>query len=263
MLAMKDPSGTALAVGRLGGWEPLGFEAGDNNWYRFVRNSPIIYVDPLGLKWVINRQKDSRADATSDCGDTVEGLSKEIKLSAKEYRKWLKDADGKGLPQSASTKMTTTRRFTVPNTGYIDVSTYTWGFLGWAMIGYKNGLCEKWQSEGLKVVTTYSSTTVSTITGHLQSDDLFKFGYIGHGDRGGSLTGVSNPGSDDDFIVAAQYTTYGIAEMHLIACHSNDGAWAWKSNVSSAGFLRTIKEKGAIVNFWTGAATFEQEPGSR
>ena len=49
MLAMKDPSGAAFAIGRLGGWEPLGFEAGDNNWYRFVANGPTTSVDPLGL----------------------------------------------------------------------------------------------------------------------------------------------------------------------------------------------------------------------
>ncbi len=49
MVAMKEPSGAAHAVGRLTGWEPLGFEAGDNNWYRFVLNSPTALTDPTGL----------------------------------------------------------------------------------------------------------------------------------------------------------------------------------------------------------------------
>jgi hypothetical protein len=49
MVAMKDPTGAALAIGRLGGWEPLGFEAGDNNWYRFVANGPTEKTDPWGL----------------------------------------------------------------------------------------------------------------------------------------------------------------------------------------------------------------------
>ena len=49
MLAMKDPSSAAFAIGRLGGWEPLGFEAGDNNWYRFVANGPTGKMDPSGL----------------------------------------------------------------------------------------------------------------------------------------------------------------------------------------------------------------------
>jgi len=49
MVAMGDSSGTALAVGRFAGLEPLGFEAGDNNWYRFVANGPTASTDPLGL----------------------------------------------------------------------------------------------------------------------------------------------------------------------------------------------------------------------
>ena len=49
MVAMRDSSGSALAVGRFAGWEPLGFEAGDNNWYRFVANGPTGKADPSGL----------------------------------------------------------------------------------------------------------------------------------------------------------------------------------------------------------------------
>jgi|GEM_PF-4502651 hypothetical protein len=48
MVAMKEPSGAALAVGRFAGFEPLGFEAGDNNWYRFVANGPAGKTDPNG-----------------------------------------------------------------------------------------------------------------------------------------------------------------------------------------------------------------------
>ena len=48
MVAMKDPSDTAFAVGRFTGWEPIGFEAGDNNWYRFVANGPTGQTDPSG-----------------------------------------------------------------------------------------------------------------------------------------------------------------------------------------------------------------------
>jgi uncharacterized protein RhaS with RHS repeats len=50
MVAMRDSSATALAVGRLTGCEPLGFEAGDNNWYRFVANGPGLATDPSGLQ---------------------------------------------------------------------------------------------------------------------------------------------------------------------------------------------------------------------
>ena len=49
MVAMRNSSGMALAVGRFAGWEPLGFEAGDENWYRFVANGPTEGTDPSGL----------------------------------------------------------------------------------------------------------------------------------------------------------------------------------------------------------------------
>ena len=53
MVAMRDSSGAARAVGRFAGWEPLGFEAGDNNWYRFVANGPTDKTDPSGhIVWV-------------------------------------------------------------------------------------------------------------------------------------------------------------------------------------------------------------------
>jgi len=52
MVAMRDSSGMALAVERFAGWEPLGFEAGDNNWYRFVANGPTERTDPSGLATV-------------------------------------------------------------------------------------------------------------------------------------------------------------------------------------------------------------------
>ena len=48
MAAMRDSSGAALAVGRFAGLEPLGFEAGDNNWYRFVANGPTGRTDSSG-----------------------------------------------------------------------------------------------------------------------------------------------------------------------------------------------------------------------
>jgi hypothetical protein len=49
MVAMGHSSGAALAARRFAGWEPLGFEAGDNNWYRFVANGPTAANDPAGL----------------------------------------------------------------------------------------------------------------------------------------------------------------------------------------------------------------------
>lgn len=51
MVAMRDSSGMAITVGHFAGCDPLGFEAGDNNWYRFVANGPTEKMDPNGLAW--------------------------------------------------------------------------------------------------------------------------------------------------------------------------------------------------------------------
>ncbi|GEM_PF-3955557 len=60
--------------------------------------------------------------------------------------------------------------------------------------------------------------------GDQQAEDIYKPAYIGHGDRGGTLAGISQPGSEGEFIVPGSYAKCGIAEMHLITCSSNEGA---------------------------------------
>ena len=193
-----------VALGRFINRDPIGYDGSPWNLYEYVGSRPTILLDPLGLEWVVDGQKKSRAEVTGDCGDTVISLAKELSMSAKDYQSWLVSIDGKGLPQNANSPLTQKRVFSVPNTGYIDVSTYTWGFLGWQLIGYKNGLYEKWDSEGLKVVKTYWSTNVDGIVAHLRSKDIYKFAYIGHGDKGGTLVDISNPNGDDDWILPAQ-----------------------------------------------------------
>jgi RHS repeat-associated protein len=39
-------------LGRFIERDPIGFEAGDNNWYRFVANGPTERTDPTGLDWL-------------------------------------------------------------------------------------------------------------------------------------------------------------------------------------------------------------------
>ena len=48
-------------------------------------------------------------------------------------------------------------------------------------------------------------------------------------------------GPSNDFIIPGKYTQFGIAEMQVIACKSSDGAHVWKDNVSSIGWLRTVR----------------------
>jgi RHS repeat-associated protein len=45
------------SLGRFIELDPIGFSAGDNNWYRFVGNGPIGGVDPMGLAWTMEGVK--------------------------------------------------------------------------------------------------------------------------------------------------------------------------------------------------------------
>ena len=50
----RRPNWAAPSVPRLGGREPIGFDAGDNNWYRFVANSPTAQTDPSGTQMIVS-----------------------------------------------------------------------------------------------------------------------------------------------------------------------------------------------------------------
>ena len=44
----------SASLGRFIELDPIGFDAGDNNWYRFVANGPTGKVDPTGLYYWVN-----------------------------------------------------------------------------------------------------------------------------------------------------------------------------------------------------------------
>jgi RHS repeat-associated protein len=75
-----DPS-----VGRWLSEDPI--EA-DQNLYRYCGNSPVDSVDPLGL-WKIKRAGQSKAEATTEYGDTIDALGPQIGLDSNEFREWL------------------------------------------------------------------------------------------------------------------------------------------------------------------------------
>lgn len=240
--------------------DPLGYVDG-LNLYRYVRSNPVKLVDPFGETWKVIRKNRPRAEARGEKGDTISDLASLIRLNANESEKWL-------IPPKPSTYATNgCESFSIPNTGYIDVSSYTWAFLGWYLMGYKDGLQARWQGEGLYVAYTGPwSTTVSTIISHLKDPNLYKYAYIGHGEAG-CMTSVSNPDSfvvdpkmkeaDPTIICADAYTRFHIAEMHIIACKSNDSASKWKLNVSDLGFLRTVK--GYLTTYSIISSSFVDE----
>jgi hypothetical protein len=220
--------------------DPMGLAAGDENLYRYCANEPTDATDPSGLKWHVDRDGKPRATVWNDSWrDTVTDLANMIHLTASEYRKWLKPEGTmrNEMPCDENSAVGRCRVFSVPNTAYIDVSTYSWGafksVLLYAKSVYEN--CFK----GLKLDVDYDyPATRAEILAHLSADDIYSYVYIGHGNPAtGGMDDLAS-GDDSTFDVIQpnnRYTKYGIFSMDIIACYSNLGAAGWARNVSSNG----------------------------
>jgi len=221
--------------------------------YLFLKNDAINKWDFLGLWSATEESKGkSRRKYQADCGDTIEDLAKMVKLSHsyQQYSLWLKSEDGGALPKTSQEKISRSDRvFSIPNTGYMDASTYSWGFLAAFLKGQSSQMKTRWEEEGLKVVYNKgSAVTVSSIASHLGSNDIYKFAYFGHG-AAGQLTAINDTRTlkpEEEFgmrgiFAAGKYTRYGIAEMSLYACASGAEINRWKQNVSVLGVLLVLK----------------------
>jgi RHS repeat-associated protein len=65
----------SASLGRFIELDPIGFDAGDNNWYRFVANGPTGKTDPSGLWYVDHRPYavDGGGAAASNCSPQTSG----------------------------------------------------------------------------------------------------------------------------------------------------------------------------------------------
>lgn len=228
--------------------------------YTYAGSNPIVRVDSLGLDWEVDRQGRPRAIAKCNCGDRVEDLAEQINLTATEFKKWLQSEDGMALPASADSVIAQNRTFSVPNTGYINSGSNVWGLIKWGLYGYEQGLDGRWKREGL-LVDKSAPTSSSLMAAQLRSRDIYKFAYTGHG-----IFGFLDPvgyGPRDTWLDWDTYTSFGIAEMHLIACETNVAAWEWSDNVSRNGFLRTVKGALSALSAALGWSNIIHEKGRR
>ena len=101
-------------VGRWISEDPIGFEAGDENLYRYTMNNSVKFIDFIGL-WKFYRKNEPLAKVCSHEGDTLRYLADEIGLDIKEINNWLTseskwDASYYGKPLPAG------KEFHIPNT---------------------------------------------------------------------------------------------------------------------------------------------------
>jgi RHS repeat-associated protein len=224
--------------------------------YHYANGNPTVQVDPDGL-WVIRRQRQSRADAIAENkvlgGDMIRTLAIWAGLDLADFRHWLKlkgstikTRDGKVRLErlQPGSIICPGERVTVPNTAYVDASTYTFGGLGWRLLTRTDRIMNRWKAEKLKVVyTSIRKTTKPLMLTHLASQDLYKYMYVGHG-AAGCLTAISDPGgtgTDKGIIAPARYTAYGINRLYLLACNTVNAAGEWRTNVARAGIVSLVR----------------------
>ena len=231
-------------LGRFISRDPIG----EAHIYCYCASKPTGLTDPAGL-WVVDRKGAARARATAVEGDTIDSLATQVKLNTSDWKRWVKfvrspilTVEGRKAKDELDSdcEICPGEVVTVPNTGYIDVLTYSYGVLGWHLIYYKKGVQKRWDQEGLRVLIRYP-VTASAVMHNLADDDIYKYLYIGHG-SGGYLTGLKETKGTPktESIAPGKLTRYRIAEMHLIACQTNTGVDEWYKNVSAAGSLRTV-----------------------
>ncbi len=218
-------------------------ETGGANLYIFAGNQPITFVDPTGLQWTIKRNRQERAVATAECGDTIVDLAQRIGLDETEYRNWLQPVDGQGLPTSPSEALSGNRTFTIPN----KVLFVMGGFLNWLDYGLLEtravGLMEAAEEDGYFVkymdyqIQPYDKNDILA-----QRKNLHGFMLFGHGSVDIPVISSAKPGNFVYDLGAGDNQEIGAAEMianyHygiVVAKFCSSGIGDWSSDASKNG----------------------------
>jgi hypothetical protein len=148
-------------------------------------------------------------------------------------------------------RSTARERSTVPNTAYVDIGYHT----AFERFGTGDYILTKaletagiWSRWGLHVRMTCwlagIPLTASVVHAHLGSDDIFAYGYFGHGGASGDL--IPDGGETDGEHVypsarpGVYLTKYGVYQMILLACYTDWLRSRWQYEVSRYGTLMTV-----------------------
>jgi len=115
----------SASLGRFIELDPIGFNAGDNNWYRFVGNGPTGATDPSGL----DRYRLGGTDPTVHSRVCVDMYDAQGNKTGQQYCCGLEAQDGSGGSGSCGSGSRGSRRALTHSTWCTDIS------LGAAMIG--------------------------------------------------------------------------------------------------------------------------------
>ena len=259
-------------VGRWLQRDPIGYSGGIN-LYGYVESSPVGLVDASGF-WAVKRKGKPTATATSQVGDTISGLGKQLHLNGFEWKKWSKVIKGK-IPGGINDAVKCPVEISIPNLIVIDMgNSVDWNF--WLLL--PNSIFFHFESEAAKIRDAYKAggldveqnwgETNAQIQSHLaeksKSRQLYGYYFYGHGSGTGVINATRLGG-----VPPGTYSAYGLAIMFLGACGSlasspgpvsymlpnGQTAWtsagtasAWQPNVAMTGQLKGFLSR---VNIFT------------
>ena len=238
----------------LGRWisrDPIGV-AGGINLYGYVDSSPVGTMDLSGF-WTIRRNGKPTATATSQTGDTISDLGKQVHLNGFEWKKWSSVVKGK-ISGGINDAIKCPLELSIPNLIVIDMgSSVDWNF--WLV--WPNSIFFHFESEAAKIRNAYKSrgldveqnwgATSAQIRSHLadKSKDRRLYGYYFYGH--GSGTGVINA-TRLGGVPPGTYSAYGLAIMFLGACGSLASSPAPVSYILPSG--QTVWTSAGTASAW-------------
>jgi len=212
--------------------DPIGVMGG-LNLYRFAKNDAINMLDFYGLweKWCFANNS-ARQIYKSDCGDTVKDLADILSLSPQEFNLWLKPSGGSKMPASIDEPLSIAE-YTVPNQVVIVIG-MEMGLLTKEIVrSMAHGFSREVESAGFDAVI-YGTGDSDPGGLHMESEDLIKYAFYGHGSEGVVFPNKSG-------FAAGRYSNHKLASVYIIACESHAGESQWRLNVSEKGILQTIQ----------------------
>jgi RHS repeat-associated protein len=280
-----------LSTGRWISEDPIGFDAGDRNLYRYVQNSAITNTDPVGL-WLVDRNGRRRADAISQAGDTISDLAALIGFRVSDYGRWItwsgqRQIMGKGKTSvkaiTPTDKWCPGERIEVPNTmlaawfGDLTWIGRTWmdfsrdvgslRDLGFSVVEFNNDSYSR--SERARSEAEF----LDRVQGLAGAKELHGLYEMGHGDLSGFGSNGEWSRGPDAWIEfehlrgpAGIGGTYRLAAAILRSCFSNNHAARWlvsgnNSIFWGAGFYIPVPYN--IASFWGLTTAIEEHTYDR
>jgi RHS repeat-associated protein len=217
------------------------------NWYVPFADNPINGEDPTGL-WKIDRSGGERAEATPEPRDSLKTLARQIGLNISEVRKWLIYTDLSHGPSELPPNYLPgvddkvgnnpgCASYSVPNTAYVDLVDPGKNLLRLRIGATAQPYIEAWWAEGLKVrIHQFTPIKAGDVLAHLLDKNLYRYFFGGHG-SGGSIF----VGNDAITSASVEVRSFGIQEMVLYACETDDDRASWAIAVARDGSLTTYK----------------------